>query len=364
MSGRFVDVVIACHDESRPIERAVASLLHDDDVRDQVRVTVVAHGIDPQGLERRLEGITGDWRVVGFADGVRSAAGPYNHGLGLVESDYCAVMGSDDFLEPGAMSAWIAKVRSSRPAAAIARIRLQGEAIMPNPLVRIGRRNRLDAAKDRLFYRTAPLGLIETATMRRLGLRMVDGVAVGEDFEFGIRLWAGPHRVDFLGDAPCYVIGVDARERTTYAPMSLEQAFAPITKLLDDGLPDELRPAHRKALAIKLVRISVVGNAQSRSAAASWRGDDEVAFLAAMLRRLTALAPGVLAPFNRQDRRILDGLLADPTVARLTADAARSRGAGRLERWLTANPLHSFDRESMLRRYVLYYLKRERKRRR
>jgi Glycosyltransferase like family 2 len=364
VSRPFVEVVIACHDESRPIERAVASVLNDADVRDQVRVTVVAHGLDAADFEPRLSGIPGSWRVISFADGVRSAAGPFNHGLSLVDAEYCAVMGSDDFLEPGAMSAWVDHVRRERPAAAIARIRTQGEAIMPNPLVRVGRRRRVDAAKDRLFYRTAPLGLIETAEMRRLGLRMTEGVRTGEDFEFGIRLWALSRRVDFLGAAPCYVIGVDARERTTFAPLTIEQGFVPITRLLDDGLPAQLEPAHRRALAIKLVRISVVGSAQARPEPGDWRDDAEVAFLATFLRRLLALAPGALDPFNLKDRRILDGLLAEPTIARVTADVRRSSRAGRRERWLTKNPLHSFSRESALRRYVLYFLKRERKARR
>ncbi len=361
MSRPFVDVVIACHDESRPIERAVASVLHDDDVRDQVRVTVVAHGLGADVFEERLAGIPGSWRVVSFTDGVRSAAGPYNHGLELAEAEYFAVLGSDDFLEPGAMSAWVRHVRAERPAAAIARIRLQGETIMPNPLVRIGRIRRVDAAKDRLFYRTAPLGLVELAEIRRLGLKMTEGMRVGEDFEFGIRLWSLGRRVDFMGKAPCYVIGVDAVERTTHAPLPLPESFAPITGLLDRALPAELPKAHRRALAIKLARISVVGAAVTRRTPGDWGGDDEVEFLAGVLRRLLALAPGVLTAFNLKDRRVLDGLLAEPTVARVTADVLVSNRAGRRERWLTKNPLRSFGRESTLRRYVLYYLKRERK---
>ncbi|MFK4729867.1 glycosyltransferase [Agromyces mediolanus] len=362
MSRPFVELVIACHDARRPIERAVASVFQDGDVRDLVRVTVVAHGVDPALLSERLAGVAGDWRVLPFADGVRSAAGPYNHGLGQVEADYCGVMGSDDFLEPGAMRSWLAHVRTARPAAAIARIRLQGQAIMPNPLVRLGRRERLDAAKDRLFYRTAPLGLVETAEMQRLGLRMTEGLRVGEDFEFGIRLWSLGRRVDFLGSSPCYVIGTDAVERTTYGAMSLREWLAPVTGLLERGLPAELTPAHRRSLAIKLVRISVLGGAQTRRTPADWlEGDADVRYLADVLRRLIGLAPGVLSPFDRRDRRILDGLLSEPTTARATADVAASTGAGRRERWLTKNPLLSLGRETTLRRYLLYYLKRERK---
>ncbi|QKJ20024.1 hypothetical protein [Microbacterium hominis] len=361
MSVPFVDVVIACHDPSRPIERAVSSVLRDAVARERVRVTVVAHGQPAGPFEERLAPIPGMWRVVEFADGIPSPAGPFNHGLGLVEAEYCAVMGSDDFLEPGAMAAWIGEVEASRPDFAIARIRIDGQPIMPNPLTRLGRRHRMDAAKDRLFYRTAPLGLIRTDTMRRLGLTMTENVRVGEDFAFGIRLFGLADRIDFLGSAPCYVIGTDARERTTHAPMSLETAFEPIELLLDAGLPAELSPRHRRALAIKLVRISVVGAVRSRPQASQWRGDDEVSYLAGILGRLIALAPDVLAPFNLQDRHILDGLAAEPTVARATADAARAARAGRRERWLTRNPLRSFGRETMLRRYVLYVLKRERK---
>jgi hypothetical protein len=360
VSNPLLDVVIACHDESRPVERAVGSVLQDAAARESVRVTVVAHGIPAAPLEERLAGISGSVRVEAFDDGIRSAAGPFNRGLDLATADYVMVMGSDDFLEPGAMDSWLSHVRRESPSAAIVRIRIQGEPIMPNPLPRLGRARRLDAAKDRLFYRTAPLALVARSEAERLGLRMVEGVRVGEDFEYGIRLWSLGERIDLLSASPCYVIGTDARERTTHAPLSLEEAFAPIIRLLDDGLPAQLRPTHRRALAIKLVRTSVIGWARSRPRAEAWSGDDEVAALAAILRRILSLAPHVLTPFNRQDRAILDGLLATPTVARMVADVDRAARAGRRDRWLTVNPLHSFDRESMLRRYVLYFLGRER----
>ncbi|WP_159463164.1 MULTISPECIES: glycosyltransferase [Microbacterium] len=358
MRTPFVDVVIACHDERRPIERAVASVLHDEDVRDLVRVTVVAHGLDPATLERRLAQLDGDVRVLPFQDGIRSAAGPFNHGLAAVEAEYCGVMGSDDFLEPGTMSGWIGYVRAERPDAAIAQIRLQGQGLMPNPLVRLGRRRRLDAARDRLFYRTAPLGLIRTARMRELGLHMLEGVRVGEDFEFGIRLWAQGGRIDLLRGAGTYVIGEDAAERTTLGTMTVSERLAPIVRLFEDGVFADLAPRIRTALAVKLIRITVVGNA---TALAAELDDEGVAAFAALLRRLLGVAPRALRPFNRQDRRILDGLLADPTVSRLRSDVASSRGAGRRDRWLTPDLLHSFARESTLRRYVLYFFTRERR---
>ena len=356
-----VEVVIACHDERRPIERAVASVLQDEVAFDNVRVTVIAHGLPADVFEERLAGVKGDWRVVAFHDGIRSAAGPFNRGLDLATADYIMVMGSDDFLEPGAMAAWLAHVRLERPSVAVFRMRIQGDPIMPNPLTRIGRTHHLDAASDRLFYRTAPLALIAREEIDRLGLRMTEDLRVGEDFDFGIRLWAFARRIDFLAHAGCYVIGTDAVERTTHAPLSIEQSLAAIVRLLDDDLPARLSAAHRRALAIKLVRTSVLAAVRSRPIAADWQGgDEEVAQLRGILLRILALAPHVLTPFSRQDRPVLDGLLKNPTVAQATADAAAADRAGRVRRWLTANPLHSFDHESTLRRYVLYFLKRDR----
>lgn len=362
MSRAAVDVIIACHDPSRELARAVSSVFQDVDVRDRVHVTVVAHEVAPKILEDQLSSVVGDWRVLPFSDGVRSPGGPFNHGLAQTDSEYCAVMGSDDYLEPGAMSAWLHHADTTEADAVIAPIRIEGQLRMPNPLVRLLRRTKLDAARDRLFYRTAPLGLIRTETMRALGLRMAEGVRVGEDFEFGIRLWSFSNRVDFLRTAPCYVIGTDARERTTLAPLTLRERSEPITRLLDERLPAALSATHRRSLAIKLVRISVLGAAHALSAQNRWRDDVEVAELGAVLRRLVALAPGVLAPFNIQDRYVLDGLLADPTVARVSADIARAAGAGRRERWMTPNALYIFHRESMLRRFVLYRFVSERKR--
>ncbi len=357
MTSPLVEVIIACHDERRPIERAVASLLQDQDVRQQIRVTVVAHGIAAESLRDRLAGIAGDIRVIPFADGIRSAAGPFNHGLSAAEGEYCGVMGSDDFLEPGTMSGWVRHVNAERPDAAIAQIRLQHEAVMPNPLVRLRRRRRLDAVKDRLFYRTAPLGLIRTARMRELGLRMLDGVRVGEDFEFGIRLWALGGRIDFLGGQGSYVIGQDAAGRTTLAEMTMRERLEPVIRLFDDRVFDELSPAQRTALAVKLIRISVVGNVQALSGRLS---DEDVRDLATLLRRLLDTAPKAILPFNRQDRLVIDALSSDATAATVDAAVARGRGAGRAWRWLTPDLVHSFARESTLRRYALYFCKRER----
>jgi len=360
VSEPLLDVVIACHDLSRPIERAVASVLHDDDTRDSVRVTVVAHGLPAAPFEDRLSGIGGSWRVEAFADGIRSPAGPFNRGLDLATAEYAMIMGSDDFLEPGAVSAGLGHVARERPSAAILRLRHQGHPIVPNPPTRVGRSQYLDAAKDRLFYRSAPLALIARSELDRLGLRMTEGVAVGEDVDFGIRLWSLAERVDLLAHAPAYVVGRDADERTTHAVLSIERTFESVARLLDSDLPARMSAAHRRALAVKLARINVIGAALWRREPATWRDDAEVAELGGILRRVAGLVPGALTPLDRRERLVLDGLLDEPTVARVTADVAAYDRAGRASRWLARNPLHSLDRESTLRRYIVQYAKRDR----
>jgi len=360
VTAPLLDVVIACHDPERPIERAVASALQDADVCGLVRVTVVAHGLPAEPFAERLAGIEGEVRVEAFADGIRSPAGPFNRGLDLATAEYAMIMGSDDFLEPGALSRGIAHVAEHRPSAAILRLRHQGHPIVPNPPTRVGRSQRLDAAKDRLFYRSAPLALIRRSEIERLGLRMTEGVAVGEDVDFGVRLWSLSERVDLLADAPAYVVGTDGAERTTHAPISIGTAFAAVLRLLDSDIPARIGAAHRRALAAKLMRSNVIGAALWRADPASWSGDGEVAELAGILRRIVGLAPGSLAPLDRRERALLDALLDAPSVARVTAAVAAYRRAGRGARWLAQNPLRSFDRESTLRRYVVQYLERDR----
>ncbi|HWV49076.1 MAG TPA: glycosyltransferase family 2 protein [Microbacterium sp.] len=360
MTSRFVDVVIACHDPSRPIERAVGSVLASDVARESVRVTIVAHGQPADEFRRRLDGIDGELRVVEHYDGIRSPAGPYNRGLALAEAEYCAVMGSDDFLEPGAIEAWIAVARAGHADMVVAPMRIDGQPVMFNPLPRPRRTAALDASRDRLFYRSAPLGLIRTETMRRLGLSMTEGVPVGEDIEFGVRLFTESSRIDFPFRAPCYVIGTDARERTSYAPLTIEQTMQPIVRLLDGDVPAGLSPAHRRALAVKLVRISVLGAARSRPQPEDWRPGDAEA-LGDVLDRVLALDDRALHPLSRQERTLVDAIRTRPTPEGITAGIVMSEAqTSRRQRLLAARVSAILDRESILRRYVVYAIRQRR----
>lgn len=354
MTKPFVDLVIACHDPSRPLERAVRSVLAGETARRQVRVTVVAHGQPAGVFTEVLDGVPGEWRVVEYSDGLSSPAGPFNDGLARAEAPYCAVMGSDDFLEPGAMDEWIRRAEHSDADMVIAPVRIDGQPVMLNPLPRLQRTRRLDAARDRLLYRTAPLGLIRTATMRRLGLTMTEGMRTGEDIEFGARLLTQSERIDFPFRAPCYVIGTDARQRTSHSVLSLAETLRPLSLLLDTDVPAIMSAAHRRAFAIKFLRISVLGAARARPTTSDWQ-DGDAAALQEMMLRLIALSPGVLAPFSRQERVITDAIGHSPTPQGICEGIARSEGLrSRRERMLPRALRSALDRETILRRYLIY----------
>src|SRR5699024_3905530 len=100
-----VDVVIAVHTPSRPIARAVRSVL--DHNAGGVHLIVVCHNIAAEEIRAEVdpehrEQIT--W--LEHHDGKHHPAGPFNAGIRTATGDYIAIMGSDDVLQPGAISSW------------------------------------------------------------------------------------------------------------------------------------------------------------------------------------------------------------------------------------------------------------------
>ena len=342
--------MIAVHDTSRPIRRAVSSAV---DPAGRVRVTVVCHGIPAASIIAQLEELPGV-RILEFSDGIRSPAGPFNFGLTQATAPYVAVMGSDDFLEPGAMGAWIAAVQRSGADVALARLRHQDGAVLHNPLPRWRRARNLDPVKDRLFYRTAPLGLLKRVTLQSLDLRFDSGLLTGEDLGFSVRLWTSGVKIDLLRDAGCYVIGGDSAERVSTGTLSLTERFRAVHGLLERGWVRSLTSAQRRALAIKLVRINVLGAVR---ATAQHLEQAEIAELRETVRAVLALQPGALDPLARADREVLAAVCTpEATPASLAAAVRRRQHASRRAVILPRNPLRLIDRESSFVRYVLYRL--------
>lgn len=142
MSEYAVDVVIAVHSAERPVARAAGSVLSGTEA--PVRVTVVAHNIDPEIIRGRLGELADhpQLRLIELADGIHSPAGPMNLGFERAEAPFVALLGSDDELAPGAIDSWLALQRETNAEAVLARIRLANGAVDPYPPVRWGRRVR------------------------------------------------------------------------------------------------------------------------------------------------------------------------------------------------------------------------------
>lgn len=323
MSAPVVDVVIPVHDPVRPIERAVASVLDHTDT--DVRVTVVAHELDPAAVRQRL-GRDEDarLRVLGHADGRRSPSGPFNAGLDAADGEYTSVMGSDDTLQPHAIDSWVALAARTKSEVVIARLRHAGGRAVPTPPTRALRSTRLDGVRDRLAYRSAPLGLV---SRRRFGeLRFATDVPTGEDIPYVTAVWFSGAQIAYDRWGPAYLIHDDGGSRVTFAGRPLAEEFRWWSALAGDPWFLSLPDASRRAIVTKLIRIQLFGAIHYRPDAASWTTAERTE-LAAIAAQLLEHGAGAERALSRRDRALLDAAL-DATVPAerlLAASAARRR---------------------------------------
>jgi hypothetical protein len=363
MSELVVDVTIAVHTRTRPIARAVASVLRGNDT--PLRVTVVAHNIDRETIRENLGKLADDPRVrlLHLQDGIPSPAGPMNLGFASGASEYFAVMGSDDELAPGAIDSWVALARRSDSAAVLAAIRHVGGPLEPSPPVRPGRRVALDPVKDRLAYRSAPLGLLRR---REFGeLRLPVGLRSGEDLPFVTRVWFSGAGLAFDLDGPAYLVHADAGDRVTADPRPVRLDFAFLDHIIGEEWAERLDSAERRAIAVKTIRIHVFDAILNRSALEAWPEGDREEF-AAIAERIMAWGGRPERELSVLDRRALDAVL-DPSVsdAELGARGTRRASYAHPLALLPRNPLRVFARQAPLRTlFAGWLLLRSQKRRR
>lgn len=311
-----VDVVIAVHDPRRDIARAVASALTS---RGVARVLVICHNTPVDGIAERLGRFVDDSRVElhPLADGTRSPAGPFNHGLDLATGRFTAVMGSDDEVAVGAIDAWLDAAARYGADVVVPRLRYAGGRRVPTPPTRPFRRGRLEGVRDRLAYRTAPLGLVSRT---RFGnLRLTPALATGEDLRYSVRLWFSGARVAGATRGAEYLIHDDA-VRVTFARRTLADEFAAVFGVVSDEWVASLPVQAREALAVKLWRISVFGAVHYRAGA--WTTQDREV-LPEVCSALTRLAPRAVEVLSRADAALI-AAIADPATADEIVDA-RSR---------------------------------------
>ncbi len=296
-SERDVDVIVAVHDARRRVDRAVHSALTSTSVS---RVIVVCHDVDPQRIDESLAVDDPRVELVGFHDGIRSPAGPFNHGLDIATGRFVAILGSDDELTPGALDAWRRTAERDAADVVLAPLRHASGARVPTPPT--WRRRRLHGGRDRLAYRTAPLGIV--ARERLGGLRLTERLATGEDLAFTARLWFGDFRLSRHAGADDYVIH-DGEGRVTFTTRPLNEELRAVELLIRDAWVRVLSEADRTAIATKLWRVNVFGAVHYRAGA--WTDSDR-AWLAGLVTELHDFAPSATGRLSRADAALVAAL--------------------------------------------------------
>lgn len=304
MSGTsgLVEVIVAVHQAERPVERAVRSVLLG--APEGTSVTVVCHGIPSSAFEERFADLTSSQlRLIEHADGIASPAGPFNAGLDAAQAKYVAVLGSDDLLAAGALPAWVARAERTGANAVLARVEHQAGGLVRTPPTRWGRRTSgLRLAKDRLAYRTAPLGLLRRSLLDEQGLRFTPGLSTGEDLAFGLRLWAIGEGLHYAAADPAYIVGADAQVRVTMSRRPISADLECCLRAVDAPWFATLAPRDRTAVVVKLVRIHVFGAVYNRRDLASWTVHDrrDLSFAASALLTAAPAASRALSLVERQ----------------------------------------------------------------
>lgn len=347
-SRRPVEVVIACHTPERPIARAVRSVLHGNER--EASVLVVCHNRSREEIAAAIDPADRDRvRYLEHSDPRPSASGPFNAGIAGSTSDLVAIMGSDDELAPGAVASWLRIRRRTGADLVMTRLALgSAERTVPTPAARPWLRGRADLVRDRLAYRSAPLGLISRRRWVDDGLALAEGVPVGGDVELVTRMCAQwPVAVDRIG--PPYVIGEDAGDRVTYVVRPLDEQLGFIEPMLAAPWFRALSERERAAIAVKMLRIHVFGAVFYRDREEIWT-DQERAVLAHMASALLRAAPGAEAVLSRADRDLLDSCLNQSVTApRLIRRAQARRRHGRPATLVPRRLAHTLDREAPLR---------------
>lgn len=268
MRTPLVDVVIATHRLDRPVERAVASVVEGAPA---ARALVVAHNLEPTALAGRLAACGEHARLLACQDATASPAGPLNVGLAAATAPWVTCLGSDDYYEPGSAQAW-ADYLQCRPVDVLILPLLADRPARPDiPPVRPGRRRSLHPVRDRLFYRTSPAFLVRRELLLTHGITMTAGLATGEDLAYSAHVFARARRVDLAPPAfPRYRQTADGLGQVTACRYPLGQLLAPATHLRAAPWVAELGPRQRAALAVRVVRktlLPAVAAAPAASAA-------------------------------------------------------------------------------------------------
>lgn len=324
-----VEVILAVHDLRRRVDRAVASVLRQGST---VSALVVCHNLDVDAVRTSLGEVGGRDRVryLEHHDSLRSPSGPFNAGIRDSSAHWVSIMGSDDELADGAVAGWLAAAEPDTDAVIPRLVRGAERTLVRSPPVRpVRRRRAVDAVKDRLSYRSAPLGLVRRESIDRLRLELEEGARNGGDLPFATALWFGGRITAALGEPP-YIEHADAPVRVTHEVKPVAEELAPVVRLLGSPVLATLTRAAHEAIAMKLFRRNVKGAVLKRDAGHGLTPADLTA-LAEVCDGLVARAPRTPQILSRADARLLGLLRAALPGAGPAGDPTGEHSVGPLE---------------------------------
>ena len=342
MKDSAIDVIIPVHSESRPVQRAVRSVV--DHTRVPTLVTVVAHHVDAEAIRARLGdlGDHPDVRVVPFADGLRSPSGPRNHGLDITSAPSFAFLDSDDELAPGALDVWHGVAAESRASVVIPRLEIEGSGVQPLPPTRPGRTRDLRAVRDRLAYRCTPFGLISRRTHG--GLRFTPRLESGEDLAYSAALWFLGSRIAYDRNGPAHIMHTDGTDRVTSEIRSVDADFAFLDAIAASEWYPRLRRTQKRALGVKNFRLHFFDAVLARLTSPEGLAPHRAA-LTGVARQIEAMGRGSLALLSRTDRAIIDAVSAPAPDSDEVLRLLEARWNGSLDTALPRNPLRAVHRQ-------------------
>jgi hypothetical protein len=350
-SAPIVDVIIPIHDSNRPLERTIRSLLTTGlSVGSEVLVTVVCHNVAIAEISSKLPSQLRE--LVNFLelhDGLPNPGGPRTHGLEQTNSQYISFLDSDDTFDPQALKVWVALAEAHSLDAVIPPERHDTGKAIRTPPVRRFRAGNLDPVRDRVSYRTAPLGLIRRAAIERLGLEFGTGVRTGEDQAFALKLWFGSNSVRFARGAPSYIVGGDAQARVTTQLQLLADELKSPRDLIRSTWFAEQSVASKSAIAVKLVRLQLFGGVERRLTGNVWAAESHAA-AAEFLDTIKLVASGYQNSLSVADVRLCHAIANQTsTVTKLSLLANKRRAFGRPATLLTADLRHLLLPDAPLR---------------
>lgn len=334
-----IDVIIPVHSVSRPLRRAVDSVLSGG--LPGVKALVICHNLSREEIIE-ASGLTpsADLEFHEFRDSIRSPAGPRNHGISVSRASYVAFLDSDDLFDADALRLWADEAGAhGHPDLLVGQVHSEQARFFSTPCPRVGRRTGLRPHRDLLNDRTAPQGVLVRRQLLRppASPRFDSQVPIGEDLVIGLYLWNAARSVVYSRFRAGYQLKADAGDRLTSVAYPVGTKLYPVRNLLEQDWPYALDARSRGALAKKLIRFELVG-LSLEFAREDRLGRDELAEISVVLRMIEDFYPAVALSLPLWESRFVkyvrdedhDGLLGMLNSRSKWARAAQSLLPGHL----------------------------------